>query len=68
MLVVHIHFHLSQMPLLDQTSSDTMLEIFEREKGSMLAGTISITWRREEWWSTTRFHSFTDGKLPSVCD
>jgi hypothetical protein len=28
-----------------------MLEIFEREKGSMLAGTILITWRREEWWS-----------------
>jgi len=41
------------MPLLDRTSSDTMLEIFEREKGSMLAGTKSITWRREEWWSPT---------------
>jgi hypothetical protein len=30
-----------------------MLEIFEREKGSMLVGIISITWRREEWWSPT---------------
>jgi len=39
------------MPLLARNSSDIMLEIFEREKGSMLAGTILITWRREEWWS-----------------
>ena len=36
MSLVDPHYHLSETPLLDQTSFDTMLEIFKEERGSMM--------------------------------
>jgi hypothetical protein len=36
MSLVDPHYHLSKTPLLDQTSFDTMLEIFKGERGSMM--------------------------------
>jgi predicted membrane protein len=52
MSLVHPHFHLFKMPLLNWTSFDTMLEIFKKEKGSMVEDNlihINNTLPREEF-------------------